>query len=109
MKKYFAAWALLLSINAFFIVSMSAHANESIHRKANCSICHSVEIPRIGPAYKDIAARYRGDDDAPKKLFDKVRKGGAGNWGEVPMVPYPIDAISDDDLKTVIHWILFRK
>lgn len=109
MNKHFFTWALSLIVAVLYIAPLSANANESILRKANCFICHSVETKRIGPAYKDVAARYRGDDGAPAKLFDKVRRGGAGNWGDVPMTSYPIDTISDDDLKAAIHWILSRK
>ena len=75
-------------------------------KKARCVACHAVDQKRVGPAYKDVAAKYKGDAKAPGHLFDKVRAGGSGNWGQVPMMPHPVDKISDDDLKAVIHWIL---
>ena len=84
----------------------SAHASEAIVKKARCVACHAVDQKRVGPAYKDVAAKYKGDSKAPAMLFDKVRHGGSGNWGQVPMIPHPADKISDDDLKAAISWIL---
>ena len=75
-------------------------------KKARCVACHTVDAKRVGPAYKDVAAKYKGDAKAPAHLFDKVRAGGSGNWGQVPMLPHPADKISDEDLKAAIQWIL---
>jgi cytochrome c len=83
-----------------------ANDGEAIVKKARCVACHAVGEKRVGPAYKDVAARYKGDKTAPGKLFEKVRHGGAGNWGEIPMLPHPADKISDEDLKTAIQWVL---
>ena len=83
-----------------------ARASEEIVKKARCVACHTVETKRVGPAYKDVAAKYRNDGSAPGKLFDKVRSGGSGNWGEIPMLPHGADKISDDDLKAAIKWVL---
>ena len=92
----------LLLLGAAF----SANASETIVKKARCVSCHAVDAKRVGPAYKDVAARYRNDAKAPAMLFEKVRHGGSGNWGTVPMLPHPADKISDDDLKAAIAWIL---
>jgi cytochrome c len=81
-------------------------ASEAIVKKARCVACHAVDQKRVGPAYKDVAAKYKGDAGAPARLFEKVRQGGAGNWGEVPMIPHPSDKISDEDLNAAIKWIL---
>ena len=86
-----------------------ALASEAIVKKARCVACHAVDVKRVGPAYKDVAAKYRGDAGAPAKLFDKVRHGGSGVWGEIPMIPHPADKISDDDLKTAINWVLAQQ
>jgi len=96
--------ALLLA--ASFVGSAPALASEAIIKKARCVACHAVDKKLVGPAYKDVAAKYRGDAAAPALLFNKVRNGGSGNWGEIPMIPHPADKISDDDLKTAIKWIL---
>jgi cytochrome c len=76
----------------------------SIVQKNNCLSCHAADSQVVGPAYREIAKKYRGDATAPDKLFAKVRNGGAFVWGEVPMPPNP--GISDADLHTVIAWIL---
>ncbi|MBT9496577.1 MULTISPECIES: c-type cytochrome [Zoogloea] len=75
-------------------------------QKAGCMACHSVDKKLVGPAFKDIAAKYKGQGDAVAKLSDKVRKGGAGVWGPIPMPPNAADKISDGDLKGVVEWIL---
>lgn len=97
----------LLAATALTVATpASANDGEAIVKKARCVACHTVDQKRVGPAYKDVATRYRGDAGAPGKLFDKVRHGGTGVWGEVPMIPHPADKISDDDLKTAVQWIL---
>ena len=101
---------LLLSLlaAALFIATSPAQAadGEAIVKKARCVACHAVDQKRVGPAYKEVAAKYKGDKTAPGKLFEKVRAGGSGNWGTVPMLPHPADKISDDDLKAAVQWIL---
>lgn len=85
-----------------------AHATdgEAAVKKARCVACHAVDQKRVGPAYKEVAAKYKGDKSAPGKLFEKVRAGGSGNWGQVPMIPHPADKISDEELKAAIQWIM---
>ena len=102
--------SLLLSLAAVAVMLTAprAHANdgEAIVKKARCVACHTVDQKRVGPPYKEVAAKYKGDAKAPAMLFDKVRHGGSGNWGQVPMIPHPADKISDDDLKAAIAWVL---
>lgn len=100
--------SLLLGLGAAVILlaTPSAQASEAIVKKARCVACHAVDQKRVGPAYKDVAAKYKGDANAPAMLFEKVRHGGSGNWGQVPMIPHGADKISDDDLKAAIHWVL---
>lgn len=74
--------------------------------KAGCLACHTKDKKVVGPAYKDVAAKYKGQADAPAKLAEKVRKGGSGVWGPVPMPPTGPDKISDADLKAAIEWAL---
>ncbi|WP_438390726.1 c-type cytochrome [Caballeronia sp. DA-9] len=75
----------------------------AIVQKNNCLGCHAVKTQVVGPAYQAVAKKYKNDPSAPEKLFAKVRNGGAGVWGEIPMPPNP--TISDADLHTVIDWI----
>lgn len=100
----------LLSLLAAAALTSAAPAHaadgEAIVKKARCVACHAVDAKRVGPAYKEVATKYKGDAKAPGHLFDKVRHGGSGNWGQIPMIPHPADKISDDDLKAAVHWIL---
>ncbi len=72
-----------------------------------CLVCHAVDKKVIGPAWKDVAAKYRGDATAEAKLVDKVGKGGVGVWGQVPMPPNP--AVSEADRKTLVKFVLSLK
>lgn len=75
--------------------------------KAGCAACHKVDGKSVGPAYKEVAKKYAGKD-VVATLSAKVRKGGAGAWGPVPMAPTGPDKISDADLKELVEWILKR-
>jgi cytochrome c len=83
-----------------------AYADLATAQKGGCMGCHKVDAKLVGPAYKDVAAKYKGQKDAIANLMDRVRKGGPGNWGTVPMAASGPDKISDADLKKVIEWIL---
>ncbi|MDD2742839.1 MAG: c-type cytochrome [Rhodocyclaceae bacterium] len=112
MNKQLRTTLLLpLLAAALFINATTGHAadGEAIVKKARCVACHAVDAKRVGPAYKEVAAKYKGDAKAPAQLFDKVRNGGSGNWGQVPMLAHPADKISDDDLTAAIAWILARE
>lgn len=89
----------LLGAQAACAGDASALAEES-----GCLACHAVQIKVVGPAYKDVAAKYRGQDDAQEKLVAKVKAGGSGVWGEVPMPPNTY--VSEEDTKTIVQWIL---
>lgn len=89
-----------------FTAATPARASEAIVKKARCVACHTIDQKRVGPAYKDVAAKYHNDAGAPARLFDKVRHGGSGNWGEIPMIPHDAEKISDADLHAAIKWIL---
>jgi cytochrome c len=72
-----------------------------------CSGCHAADAKLVGPSYHDIAAKYRGDKGAEAKLAAKVKAGGSGVWGAIPMPPNP--QVKDDDLKTIVTFILASK
>ncbi|HTT07655.1 MAG TPA: c-type cytochrome [Gammaproteobacteria bacterium] len=79
-------------------------ANEALAQKHNCLLCHAVDKKVVGPAYKDIAAKYKGDPKALDTLVKKVKNGGSGVWGNIPMPPN--SAVPDEDIKTLVQWIL---
>ncbi|MFN6961513.1 MAG: c-type cytochrome [Rhodocyclaceae bacterium] len=91
-------------IAAGVMVSAPAFANLDLAKKSNCMSCHQVDKKLVGPAYQDVAKKYAGDKDAVKKLTEKVKKGGKGVWGEVPMPPNA--AVKDADIETLVKWIL---
>ncbi len=80
---------------------------EALLKKNNCVACHAVDKKVVGPAYKDVAKKYAGQADAAKMLFEKVKHGGSGNWGQVPMPPNP--AVPDAELQQIIKDILALK
>jgi cytochrome c len=71
--------------------------------KYNCQACHATDKKLVGPAYKDVAAKYSGDGSAAEKLEHKVKNGGSGVWGAIPMPP---NNVPDADLKTLVEWVL---
>lgn len=78
---------------------------EDLMLKGGCVACHATDKKMVGPSYKDIAAKYKGQDVAAK-LAEKVRKGSVGVFGTVPMTPTPASKLNDADLKTVVDAIL---
>ena len=88
-----------------FVVQANAET-EAAMNKAGCMACHTKDRKLVGPSFKDIAAKYKGQGDAPSKLAEKVRKGGSGVFGPVPMAPNPPDKIGDKDLKEAVELIL---
>ncbi|MFZ3088318.1 MAG: c-type cytochrome [Methylotenera sp.] len=104
--------ALLLTIAAAGSMLVAAQANaadaaaaQALAQKSGCLACHSIDKKVLGPAYKDVAAKYKGDKTAEAKLIEKVKKGGSGTWGPMPM-PANSPQVKDADIKTVVQWIL---
>lgn len=103
-----------MSINKFLVgvpvalamLSPAANASLQLAQKGGCVACHTVEKKLVGPAYKDVAEKYKGQKDAAAKLFDKVRQGGSGTWGTISMPATGADKLNDADLKAVIDWVL---
>ena len=99
--------SLSLIFAASALVAGPAFANADLAQKKNCMACHAVDKKLVGPAYKDVAAKYAGQKDAVDKLSQKVIKGGAGVWGPVPM---PANTqVSDAEAKQLVQWILSIK
>lgn len=89
-------------------IALAADDGEALFTKNKCSSCHKLDKKAVGPALKDIAAKYAGDKEAAAKLEKKVRAGGTGVWGTMPMPRTPA-AVSDDDIKTMVAWLLSQK
>jgi cytochrome c len=97
-----------LMMMATFALTLAGPVAASVEvvKKARCVACHAVDKKMVGPSYREVAKRYEGQADAPLRLAEKVRSGGSGVWGSVPMLPHGADKISDENLKTAIEWIL---
>lgn len=98
---------IVIAVAAAIAFAGTAQANEELAKKNNCTACHKIEGKLVGPAYKDVAAKYRGDKKAEAMLIDKVKKGGMGVWGPIPMPPNT--AVKDEDIKTLVKWVLALK
>src|SRR5450432_291316 len=80
---------------------------EAMMQKDGCAACHSVDKKILGPPYQEVAAKYRGDKDALAKLTQKVKAGGSGVWGAIPMPPNA--QVPEADIKALVSWILTLK
>ncbi len=78
---------------------------EALAKASGCLACHTVDKKLVGPAYRDVAKKYKGDKKAKDKLIAKVKAGGAGVWGPVPMPPNS-PKVKDADIKTLVEWVL---
>ena len=96
--------ALIVSLA---LIATPALADQALLKKNNCMACHAVDKKLVGPSYKAVADRYRGQSDAADKLAKKIRAGGAGVWGAIPMPPHP--QVSEADAKTMATYILKTK
>ena len=96
-----------LATLALALAATPALASLELATKSGCTACHAVDKKIVGPAYKEVAAKYKGDAKAEAMLFDKVKKGGVGTWGQVPMPPNA--AVKDEDVKALVKWILSIK
>ena len=95
----------LLALGSLMLLG-NAQADEALAKAKNCMSCHQVAVKVLGPAYKDVAAKYKGDAGAADKLAAKIKAGGKGVWGEVPMPP---NNVTPDEAKTLATWVLSLK
>ena len=87
--------------------ALPALADAELARAKNCMACHAVDKKLIGPSYKDVAAKYAGDRNAVAKLAKKVREGGVGVWGQIPMPANP--QVSAEEATKLVTWLLGQK
>jgi len=99
--------AVLVIIAAAGVLSAGvafAQSGADVLKAKGCMNCHEMDKKKVGPAYKDVAAKYKGDKAAEAKLADKIMKGGSGVWGQIPMPANP--QVSADEAKTLAKWVL---
>jgi cytochrome c len=104
VKKLSSLVAVLALAGAWS--AMPALASQQLATKSGCFACHMPDRKLVGPSYKEIAAKYKGRADAVAFLSKRVRDGGPGTWGKVPMAPTDAKRLPDADLKTLVTWIL---
>ena len=93
----------LFALVGFTLTAAPAWANEDLAKKHACTACHAVDKKVVGPSFKEVAEKYRKDPKSEAMLADKVKKGGVGVWGQVPMPPN--SNVPDADIKTLVKWI----
>lgn len=97
-----AAWLLATGAHG-----ADAKAGEALAKSSGCFACHTLDKKTVGPAYREVAAKYRGNPGAAADLFKKVKAGGKGVWGDIPMPPNA--HIKDDDIRSMVLWVLSLK
>ncbi len=105
MKVLLSTIAVAGMLLASSVNAANADAAKALAQKNGCLACHSIDKKVLGPAYKDVAAKYKGDKTAEAKMIAKVKAGGSGVWGPMPM-PANSPQVKDEDIKTIVQWIL---
>ena len=104
MKK---SSTLICAALSGLLMAAPALADQRLAAAKNCMSCHAADKKLVGPSYKEVAAKYAGQPDAVAKLSEKVKKGGVGVWGQVPMPANP--QVKDADLQTMVKYIVSIK
>jgi len=102
MKLKFAGFACALIVAGNANAALDRASAEAMMKKDGCAACHAVDKKVIGPSYQEVASKYSGDKDAAAKLVKKVKEGGSGVWGQVPMPPNV--TTPDADVKALVEW-----
>ena len=97
----------LFSLLTAVAFTMPALADQALATAKNCMACHAIDNKLVGPAYKEVAAKYKGDKTAADKLATKVMKGGTGVWGQIPMPANP--QVNEAEAKKLVAWVLSLK
>ena len=99
---------IMISAALALAAALPGQASEDLAKKYACVACHAVKGAKtVGPTYADVAKKYAGQKDAEAKLAEKVKNGGQGVWGQVPMPPSA--AVPDADVKALVKWVLSQK
>ncbi len=97
---------IAMMVAAGVVMAGQANADEALAKAKGCMACHALDKKLVGPAYKEVAAKYKGDKAAVATLAAKVIAGGKGNWGAVPMPP---NKVTEDEAKKLVTWVLSLK
>lgn len=97
-------WLTALSLSALVLFALPARADRALATAKNCMTCHAMDRKLVGPAFKDVAARYRNDKAAADRLAQKIMEGGGGAWGVVRMPSNP--QVNEAEAKRLAAWVL---
>ncbi len=98
---------MMFAASAALLLSGAASADQTLAQKNACMSCHGVDKKIVGPAFKEVAKKYAGDKEAHARLVAKVKTGGKGVWGQIPMPPSP--QVKPEDASKIIDWVLSLK
>ena len=98
---------MMIAASAALLMSGAASADQALAQKNACMSCHGVDKKIVGPAFKEVAKKYAGDKAAHDTLVAKVKTGGKGVWGQIPMPPSP--QVKPEDASKIIDWVLSLK
>lgn len=98
---------LFIAIASMALASGAAYASAELAKEKNCLACHAADKKLVGPSYKDVAAKYAKDKDAVAKLAKKIREGGVGTWGQVPMPANP--QVNGAEAQALAKWVMAAK
>ncbi|MDE2117060.1 MAG: c-type cytochrome [Betaproteobacteria bacterium] len=101
-------YLVMLAAGLVFAGNALAESGEVLAKNSNCMTCHAVDNKLLGPPFREVAAKYKNDKGAQAALEKKVRSGGAGVWGKMPM-PATAMSVSDGDIKGIVQWVLSLK
>jgi cytochrome c len=104
MNLKYTMLALVAAVSVQNVQAMDAAAAKALASKSACMSCHAVDRKLVGPAYKDVAAKHKGQADALDKVAARIKSGGSGTYGPIPMPPQP--NLKPDELKLLAQWIL---
>ncbi|MEB4925013.1 cytochrome C-551 [Pseudomonas aeruginosa] len=104
MKPY--ALLSLLATGTLLAQGAWAEDPEVLFKNKGCAACHAIDTKMVGPAYKDVAAKFAGQAGAEAELAQRIKNGSQGVWGPIPMPP---NAVSDDEAQTLAKWVLSQK
>ena len=104
MKKITATIFMLSAAAASTAYAQSNQEAAALAGQSGCLVCHKTDGKLVGPGFKEVAEKYKDQAGAQQTLVQKVKKGGAGNWGRIPMPAHP--QLSDETANTLVAWIL---
>ena len=103
MNRKFAV-AAFVGACGMLTIGAPAFASQQLAKDKNCLACHAADKKLVGPSYKDIAAKYKADKNAQATLVKKVREGGVGVWGQIPMPANP--QVNEQEAQALVKWVL---